>query len=919
MKSGKLVEGADPAIPRRYRAFENRRTPSLSTTEYRARALKNWINYEKDLRGRSRSRSPSTVGPSDTSSSSSGQGSGSSDSDYGLETLLQVKSSSSSDYGLDELFGGSSTSSSSTSNGGYGLDTLFRGSSVSSSSSSSSNGYGLDAFFGTSSDSSDSWSVVDADSGEDGEDTDETFDPEEFNAQTLEVAQAMMAQAASMPGSGNWMSKVTSIQPGVGSGLNKLPPLPKGFQFQLAAHNQYMPLPAPPGWDPCDNKKGPSSNLPNKPPCSDESLYNSQKWGHAANYNDLAYVQLVSGSVQPKPGIETGWLTWKQAEKDFPTFDRALHLHKLPRGVEEDKGVWDPNMKVIRERKLPANKRKPLMLGAITTLSLEIRDESSQAGEYSLAPQALPDKVPDQAMKFPGPSAAKLPLLGPSGSSNTGGISEKITSKAPSLPQKETPEPPGSNTAVTSQIKFPATSPTTTTFNQKGVPTGGSAGVTNPNSPDFIWSGFTGTTPTPKKPPTLHPNNTFFAPPGPTSPGPMPPGPVPLNPFASGLPGLAGNPSLGGGLPPIPASAKASKAVAGDYDGLSPSSEPSSTESGSIMDSDSIQESMSSSVISPEDVASDSTSMGEEDQDDVPLYETFSASNRKADIVDNNGKRPAQSSLSSSLGNKKQKTTTVTSGTFYSSSSNASDSEKENYATIATATTTTTTTTASHRPAPAPFTSATLTPKPRPRPRPRNLTLPPRGGQQGASGQAYQINIEVASDKTDDQEEEEEEEEEDLLLTTSHPRLIQEYRAARAERDRLRRQEGQRHTGTPSDAYQQAQRRLAEVTSEMKRVIKEDTTRKHAEAEAEAVAAAAATSADLENSTASRQYQQRQELQQQQNNRNHPHHQHLRTKSVRFALETGPNDTMRDEARRALNRYEITSSRRRGGSVGPFR
>ncbi|KAI1487546.1 hypothetical protein F5X96DRAFT_649565 [Biscogniauxia mediterranea] len=41
---------------------------------------------------------------------------------------------------------------------------------------------------------------------------------------------------------------------------------------------------------------------------------------------------------------------------------------------------------------------------------------------------------------------------------------------------------------------------------------------------------------------------------------------------------------------------------------------------------------------------------------------------------------------------------------------------------------------------------------------------------------------------------------------------------------------------------------------------------------------------------------------------------HRRTKSVRFELETtdGPNETMREEARRALNRYAITTGRRRG-------
>ncbi|KAI1631345.1 hypothetical protein F4809DRAFT_177157 [Biscogniauxia mediterranea] len=200
MRSGKLVDGADPAIPRRYRAFENRRTSSLSSTEFAARAFKNWINREKDLRGRSRSRSPSTVGPSSRSSSTSTttttnstNSSGTSITNFYIDTLFRApRSDSLSDYGINTLHKSPSISD-------YGLDNLYSTPSTSNDSNFDEGSSGSSS--SSSSDESFDWMIG----------AHETFDPDEFNSNTLIVAQAMMAQATSLPGSGSWMSKLASL------------------------------------------------------------------------------------------------------------------------------------------------------------------------------------------------------------------------------------------------------------------------------------------------------------------------------------------------------------------------------------------------------------------------------------------------------------------------------------------------------------------------------------------------------------------------------------------------------------------------------------------------------------------------------------------------------------------------------------
>ncbi|KAI2602420.1 hypothetical protein GGR54DRAFT_503767 [Hypoxylon sp. NC1633] len=63
-RDGRLIGGIDPGIPRKYRAFEVRRTSSLSSTEAAARAIKTWLNDERRRRMRRGGPSSDAVGSS---------------------------------------------------------------------------------------------------------------------------------------------------------------------------------------------------------------------------------------------------------------------------------------------------------------------------------------------------------------------------------------------------------------------------------------------------------------------------------------------------------------------------------------------------------------------------------------------------------------------------------------------------------------------------------------------------------------------------------------------------------------------------------------------------------------------------------------------------------------------------------------
>ncbi|KAI2463988.1 hypothetical protein F4781DRAFT_94665 [Annulohypoxylon bovei var. microspora] len=71
-RQGGLIKGIHRSVPRKYRAFDVRRTPSLSSNEATARAVKNWINQRKaGLDSDSDSDSDGDSGDDGSSSSSS--------------------------------------------------------------------------------------------------------------------------------------------------------------------------------------------------------------------------------------------------------------------------------------------------------------------------------------------------------------------------------------------------------------------------------------------------------------------------------------------------------------------------------------------------------------------------------------------------------------------------------------------------------------------------------------------------------------------------------------------------------------------------------------------------------------------------------------------------------------------------------
>ncbi|KAI5919104.1 hypothetical protein F4810DRAFT_724909 [Camillea tinctor] len=632
MQSGKLVPGADPAIPRYYRAFENRRTSSLSSTEFTARAFKNWINREKDLRGRSRSRSPSTVRMSSRSSTTTSSSSG--DSGFGFGNIFGNPSSpdNSSHYsGVGDLFGDSSTSSSGGSGDGSG-------------------------------DSGDEVSAMMAVAHE-------TFDPDEFNSDTLIVAQAMMAQATTLPGPGSWMSKLASLfgmkKSKLTSSKNaktKIPLSSKNFQKTFAALFKNL---CPPTEDnPCGGKNGPSSRPPNKPPPRHRAVYDPKLWGQLFNNNDQMLVDEVLGqgafaslgNSQAPPDVETGWLTWDQSEERYPTLDKTLFLHKLKRDAPEGQkgGVWNALHKVLRESKLPLAQRKPLPLGPTTVLALQGLPLSKDTDMYSTVPLNLPSKASDHLMKTPGPSAAPMPLVGPYGTTPAG---PPPMPQPSSIPQNTGSQPmaqKGQKGTVASQHKFPASAPAVTTFNQANAQTQSQNSTKKPPSPQG---------PSASNPPKKGPNKNSQA----------------SSAQVSGV--LLGKNLVSYGSP-------ASPNVYAYHDDHNTSSKPLPMGHTTVDDFSTEDSESAPSVVTIEDLPSNSIDTDQEYHVTIPGFQSsFPSEEEPGSAASSRRKRSAPYPfLPGSPSKKKPKA--ATEETFYSSST-SSDSEKENSTSLLSSTHTT--------------------------------------------------------------------------------------------------------------------------------------------------------------------------------------------------------------------------------------
>lgn len=512
------------------------------------------------------------------------------------------------------------------------------------------------------------------------------------------------------------------------------------------------------------------------------------------------------GADQHPPHVETGWLTWKEAEERYPTLDKTLYLHKLERNAPEGQkgGVWNALKRVQRESKLPVTQRKPMPLDSTTVLALQSLPLSKDVQMYSTVPLALPNKTSDDLMKIPGPSATQMPLVGPDGTTPTG---PPPVPQPASVPHKTVPTTTAQKITITSQHKFPASSPTVTTFSQANAQAKNQKSNQNqPSKKDSLLAS------------GVPPINLFD--------------PNPKNSQASSaqLSGILMGEKLAGNE--FPAGPK----VYTRHDDLGTSSESSSTLGDPTVDILSTDSDSASSVVTIEEMASDSTDTDRDYHITTPGFQsTFPSEEDSVSATSNRRKRSASYPfLPGSPSNKKSKTTVM--GAFYSSST-SSDSEKENYTSTLSSNPTTT-------PPHALTTPSTSTLRPRPRPRPRSLALPtPRFQPPGGSDTDMEMGEREG-------EEIEAEGEEDLFSAAANAQLMREDRAARA----------------------QAQAEAEAVTK-----VEENT---EGGLQKPAVGA----------------------------------NGHRRTKSVRFELETtdGPNETMREEARRALNRYAITTGRRRG-------
>ncbi|KAI0157347.1 hypothetical protein GGR57DRAFT_500967 [Xylariaceae sp. FL1272] len=148
-----------------------------------------------------------------------------------------------------------------------------------------------------------------------------------------------------------------------------------------------------------DNGLGPSGRLPNRPRRPNRNIYDPRKWRILTDQNDgqrVRNVPLVKRTKQPDPCIETGWITWKEQQRRFPSLKRRLHLHDVsPEGAavwipERDQiEVWDPINRIVAENSTV--ERRPMKLNPITLHALARYVPTEHAMDHSVDPVQLPD------------------------------------------------------------------------------------------------------------------------------------------------------------------------------------------------------------------------------------------------------------------------------------------------------------------------------------------------------------------------------------------------------------------------------------------------------------------------------------------------------------------------------------------------
>ncbi|KAI0118450.1 hypothetical protein F4776DRAFT_253792 [Hypoxylon sp. NC0597] len=168
-----------------------------------------------------------------------------------------------------------------------------------------------------------------------------------------------------------------------------------------------------------DGAPAPLPREPNRPDAPNPDLYNPRRWLRLHNTADLGW---LAGGEQRKfnnpPNYEsTGWMTFKDTDKMYPTLDSVLKFKEKPLNR-----LWDPDQRNMQELKMPRSKRPALEADIVTMLALERRRGSERREmnpmyeDYQRTPLTLPPKLSDEEMSL-GPLKAppQLPLMAPSG------------------------------------------------------------------------------------------------------------------------------------------------------------------------------------------------------------------------------------------------------------------------------------------------------------------------------------------------------------------------------------------------------------------------------------------------------------------------------------------------------------------------
>ncbi|KAI1436057.1 hypothetical protein GGR50DRAFT_267011 [Xylaria sp. CBS 124048] len=217
----------------------------------------------------------------------------------------------------------------------------------------------------------------------------------------------------------------------------------------------------------------------------DPDVYDPSRWRrNLTDYNDGIWVRKVaekSGLKEPAFEMETGWITWEEQEKMFPSLGSRLKLQDV-RGPHPnifkaetvDKYVWDPLDRMINEPK--NGPRQPLHLGPITMHSLARWRQHEFGFHHPLNPLQFPKRPDTVDKRLPLPSttlarpntAAKNTSTSPRSASRESYSSLKWatfpSSVSSAAPSKEIHSQLASQNTPVASVWYPLNSPSATSI-----------------------------------------------------------------------------------------------------------------------------------------------------------------------------------------------------------------------------------------------------------------------------------------------------------------------------------------------------------------------------------------------------------------------------------------------------------------------